>query len=62
MKHVKITYDWATGHIKEEDQQTIEVTTDITDLIDQGKAVMITKSDGHIVVYTDDVYWRFKQR
>jgi hypothetical protein len=63
MKHASITFDWRSGPIPKDKQQVVEVTSDLAELVENGNAVMLTlDSDNRLVVYTDDIKWRFKQR
>lgn len=56
----KITYDYETGPVKEEN--FIEITDDIINLLNNGKAIMLRKTKDGIVAYIDCNRWYFKQR
>lgn len=61
MKHLTIEYSWSIGKLPEDQQKTIEVTTDIINLLDKYD-LMFTKVNGQPKVYVDSAGGRFRQR
>lgn len=54
MHLVNIVYDYSNGPISEENQKIVEVTSDLIDILDSKKAIIIVKQNNKPIIMIDD--------